>query len=316
MLQDYVVYGDVLLFLNFVLDYFLLWATGRFMRLRINYGRIAVASAVGGLYGLGLVFFQFSVLYSLPATVLVSLLLLFIAFPIRNLLFLIKTAGVLYIIGFAMAGAALGGQAVISGWEESGLVKAGVLVFSLGIAVMVAHWGMKHFRRNWRKENFKAELEIVVNDRCCRVTALIDTGNDLSDPLSGQPAVIVEASALSGIFPLGLYSDIQHYSAQSPAYVMERCQSSFWRRRLRLLPFHSIGNTSGMLLGFKPDRLLIDNGERIETAEVVICFSAQKIGNSLGCRAIVNPAVITGGREQVTGIVKDAKNIKKIKEVV
>ena len=300
MLQNYVVYADVLFVLNFTLDCFLLWATGKFMRIKINIWRLLAASALGGFYGLGILFAQLSALYSLPLTILFSLLMIAAAFPVRNFAFLLKTSAVLYIIGFAMAGAALGGQAALSGWDGDTLVKTGVLLFSLCIAVIVARWGMRQYRRNWRKETFKAELEIHMNDRVCNITALIDTGNELVDPLTGKPAVIAEVSSMSNILPAGLMREINNHGTANPSKVMSECDNILWRRRLRMLPFNSIGNANGMLLGFKPDLLVIksdeNNAESIGTNDVIICFSLQRLGNSMGCRAIINPAVLNNSR--------------------
>ena len=299
MLQNYVVYADVLFVLNLVLDCFLLWATGKFMRIKINIWRLLAASVLGGLYGLGMLFAPLNMLYSLPLTVLFSLLMITVAFPIRNFAFLLKTAAVLYIIGFAMAGAALGGQAALSGWDGDTLIKTGVLLFSLCIAIIVARWGMRQYRRNWRKETFKAELEIHMDNRICNITALIDTGNELVDPLTGRPAVIAEAASMSSILPAGLMREISSYGNSNPSRIMSECDNILWRRRLRLLPFNSIGNTNGMLLGFKPDLLVIKSGEGnaepISTNDVIICFSLQRLGNSMGCRAIINPAVLNAG---------------------
>ncbi|MCL2818100.1 MAG: sigma-E processing peptidase SpoIIGA, partial [Clostridiales bacterium] len=220
MLRDYVIYADVLFLLNFLLDVFLLWATAGFLRIKTSAWRLLAAGLCGAFYGVGLVFPALGFLYSLPLAFAFSLLLIRIAYPYFGLPHMLKTAGVLYLIGFAMAGAALGGQALLAGWQSDDMVKWGVLIFSLIIAYALARWGMGQFRRNWRKESFKIQVEIGVAGQRCIVPGLIDTGNDLCDPVSGRPAIIAEYDALRPLLPYGLCRLIEAQSESDPTRIM------------------------------------------------------------------------------------------------
>ncbi|MCL2677520.1 MAG: sigma-E processing peptidase SpoIIGA [Clostridiales bacterium] len=293
MLQDYVIYADVLFLLNFVLDVFLLWATAGFLRVKAKAWRLLLAGLCGAFYGFGLVFPALAFLYSLPMVIAFSLLLIRVAFPYSGLPHMAKTAGVLYLIGFAMAGAALGGQALLSGWQSDDMVKWGVLIFSLIMAYVLARWGMGQFRRNWRKESFKIQVEIGVAGQKCSVAGLIDTGNDLCDPVSGRPAIIAEYDALRPLLPYGLCRIIEAQGGDDPTKVMMLCRNENWRKRLRLVPFSSIGNSNGLLLAFKPDKVVVHAQQKIETAQVVVCLYHKKIGRNSGCRAIINPAILS-----------------------
>ena len=52
--NTYIIYADVLFLLNFLLDFALLWASGRFLRFKIKYWRLFLASLIGALYGVGI----------------------------------------------------------------------------------------------------------------------------------------------------------------------------------------------------------------------------------------------------------------------
>jgi len=118
MAYHYIVYADVLLALNFFLDFFLIWASGCFLRLQSPLWRQLLAAVFGACYALGMLLPQLALFYTLPAAVLASLLLLRVAFPYSGLKAFVRLTGVFYLIAFAMAGTALAAASLL---ERRGL---------------------------------------------------------------------------------------------------------------------------------------------------------------------------------------------------
>jgi stage II sporulation protein GA (sporulation sigma-E factor processing peptidase) len=134
MIQTYTVYADVLFFLNLFMDFFLLWATGRFLRLTANYPRLLLAAFIGALYGVGFIFPGLEVLYTMIIKVAFSFLLLRIAFAFQGWRPFLQSVGVFYLIAFAMAGAVLGGSSLLEGANVdiagTQIVRGGSLIFA------------------------------------------------------------------------------------------------------------------------------------------------------------------------------------------
>lgn len=83
MIQTYTVYADVLFFLNLFMDFFLLWATGRFLRLTANYPRLLLAAFVGALYGVGFIFPGLEIFYTMIIKVAFSFFCYVLLLPFK-----------------------------------------------------------------------------------------------------------------------------------------------------------------------------------------------------------------------------------------
>lgn len=69
-------------------------------------------------------------------------------------------------------------------------VCSGLMITFLLVAIR------SHLRTTWY-----IDLLLILNDRCARVRALIDTGNRLHEPISGLPVIIIEESLILHILP-------------------------------------------------------------------------------------------------------------------
>lgn len=303
MAYHYIIYADVLLALNFFLDFFLLWAAGRFLRLTSPLWRQLLAAVLGAGYGVGIVLPELAVFYSLPVALLVSLLLLRVAYPYRGAWPFVRLTAVFYLIAFAMAGAALAGASLLSqrgisiGPQQS--VRAGALLFGVVMAGILARRGAALVRRGWKKENFLLQVEVFAAGRSCLISALIDTGNDLVEPVSGKPVIVAQYKSLQGLLPQGLRLLWQRSAGEEPAQLMQAAAglAGGWEKRLRLIPFASIGKNHGMLLGFQPDKIIIYGEHKLETREAIVGLYATELGKG-EYQAIINPSVLVYAEEE------------------
>lgn len=299
---QYIVYADILLALNFFCDFFLMWTTGRILRRNIKIYRILLASIVGALYGVVVIlpsctwmahpFFLFAI----------SLILLRIAYAWDEPKSFLRLVGVFYLTAFSMAGAALAGQRLL---EQQGIVlgplqtlKVGSLFFAIFIAIILGRRGWTTLRRSWHKDDFRLNIEIRIAGHSCKLSALIDTGNDLREPLSGLPVIVADYKALRPLLPEYLRKAFENTDNHDPAFILHELsvkENGGWLKRLRLIPFASIGERNGLLLGFRPDLLIFEGGSKKQTNEVFVCIYPQNLGN--GCQAVVNPEIINGGEK-------------------
>lgn len=292
----YIVYIDVLLLLNFCLDFLLLWASGRFLRRRVSVLRLLAASAVGAVYGAGIVFRQVAVLYTLPAVVLASVLILLVAYPFISAGAFLKLVGLFYLVAFAMAGSVIAGATLLGQYgvsTHSGqLLQTWTLAAVVPVVIVVGRRGYRFLQQTFQKEDFYAELELWVQQRCCSLKVLIDTGNDLREPLSGLPVLVADLTALQPVLPVAICRLCRQRDTDAAQMLAEASGVvSSWRSRFRLIPFSSIGRKNGMLLGFRPDRVLLYyRGKTVET-DAVVGIVPQGLGSAQTYRAVANPTL-------------------------
>ena len=109
-----------------------------------------------------------------------------------------------------------------------------------------------------------ANVELSYRGKLKRVTALLDTGNLLKDPVTGCPVLIVGADAAMELL------DIQKEALNDPIGFLSAAEQPGFR----LLPFRGVGQPHGMLLAARIDRVLI-NGKASGT---LVAFAPDKIG--------------------------------------
>ncbi len=305
MYSNYTVYADLLFLLNFFLDFFLLWASGRFLRRRTRYVRLLLGAVLGALYGVGLVLPELAFFYSFAMKIVFSLLMLAVAYPFSSPADFLRLTVVFYLIGFAMAGAAMGGSSLLAGagihLDTRELVGGASLLFALFTAILLAKKGLNKWKAAHYKEDFQIRLEIAVEGHSCILPALIDTGNNLADPLSGRPVIVCEYRLLLKLLPLGVRRAVERYGLQDPAKIISetaRAGAGGWEKRLRLVPFISIGQNHGLLLGFRPDYIVLHGLEKHQTDQVIIGFYGEKLSREADYGAIINPDVFADGKQE------------------
>ena len=131
----------------------------------------------------------------------------------------------------------------------------------------------------------QGELRYVsfeLDDRRISLTALMDTGNTLTDPGSGRHVPVAEARALSELFPL-VYRPVRE-DLLDPVSGMTRLNTGEWRGRFSLLPYRAVGVERGFLLAVRVDKITI--GEKEEKGALV-ALSPTPVSDGGGYRVLM-----------------------------
>lgn len=251
------VYIDLVVLLNFLVDFLLLLGTNRLAGYPPGAGRAALAAALGGLYGGACLLPGFRFLGN-TLWRLVSLgLMAVIAFGCR------KSAlrrGVLFVLlSMALGGVALG---LGSGGFWSLVAAAGCVSLLCAVG----------FRGKVGRSFVPVELRY--GDKYLRLTALRDTGNALRDPVTGQPVLVVgaeTAGALTGLTPQQLASPVEAMGAVPG---------------LRLIPYRAVGKSGGMLLALRIPEVKIGSWK----GSSLVAFAPEGLGREEEYQALTGGA--------------------------
>jgi stage II sporulation protein GA (sporulation sigma-E factor processing peptidase) len=188
--------------------------------------------------------------YTFPFKLIVSVIMIKIVCPSARFLKLAKYTAVFYLVSFTFAGILLalvyfGNMSSQSPYSfASGIFYFNIspkLILCASAICYVIMWASSAiFRRN--KILGIKTLKITVADKTCEIAALSDTGNLLTDPITGEAVVIAETKHLEKLFPNGI-PDIENIEQAT--------------LKMRLIPYSSLGNPQGMLTGFIPDEVTI-----------------------------------------------------------
>lgn len=283
-----VVYVDTLFLLNALVDYLLLLAAARLAGEPLRRQRFALGAVLGGLYAVALFLPGLGFLAHPLCRAAAALLIMVVSYGgSRRLL----RQGMLFV---ALTCAFGGGVVAIGLLGQRGLTLGnGVFYSALDLKMVLLSaagcYGVLTlvFRRIGRHTAAGGELvsaRLTLGGRAVTFPALVDTGNTLTDPVSGRPAMVVEGEAAVGLFPPGHRPG--RTDLDDPAGALERLGTGEWRRRLRLLPYRAVGVERGLLLAVRTDSLEL-NGR--DCGPVLAALSPTPISDGGGYRALIGP---------------------------
>lgn len=303
-------YLDLILLLNFFIDYLLLWMTAFFRKIEVKKGRLALASIIGSLY----VLFLFSPLlqsfYTFFSKMILSLLIVWIAFGYGHIQKFLATFFMFYFVSFVTGGGMLAAHFLLQSSHE---VTQGVLAtHSTGFGDKISWWFvligfpiMYWFSKSrWRqiettkgKVHHFVSIRIYMKGHLISCKGLIDTGNQLYEPLTKTPVMILEAICLKEVLPATLYTALEKQK-EAPNWGFEDIEEDLgmdkeWISSLRLVPYRGIRQQMDFMLAIKPDQVEVKyEGNTYITKKVLVGLNYHPLSSAGQYQAIVHPTSI------------------------
>ncbi len=267
-----VVYLDVLILENFLINLFLIVITMQLCRRNIKYKRVVIASFFGAIYTLTMVIENIKMFSYFPFKILFSLLMIRIALGKINILILIKTTLVFLISTIGFSGICL----FLSLTDDSYDITKGIvinsysmkaLIFSIIIFYLIAYRIYCYFKERAIINNFLFDIEFTLDYKVVQTKAFLDTGNELIEPVTFLPVIILEKKEISG-------------------YELEESKCFY-------IPYKGVGGTREKMKAIKVKNVKLKNKDGVEffrTAMVGFCdtkLSETDEYNALLPRAII-----------------------------
>lgn len=294
-MTTYTVYGDLLFLVNFCLDFVLLFAVSRFGNFRAPWWRLLSVAAAAALISLLMLHPKGSFLNNFWCKLLLSCFIVKAAFPRERRKRYWTALAFFYLISFAMAGAVVGCTYLIRDLGFGDLqftFTAFALSFALLVTLILSRWGIRFVKHNLRRNDNTEEIEIISDNKKVRVLALFDTGNELYDPVSHRPVIVTEYDAVASLLPTPLREAFDRNVTADVTAVMTELREEDCFRRLRLIPFSSIGKSNGLLLGFKTEAVVMLQQNQTVVHGAVIGLYRGRLHTREDCHCIVNPAIL------------------------
>lgn len=157
-----------------------------------------------------------------------------------------------------------------------------------------ARWWQVERSRAQMKQ--KVSLSIVLKGQQISCIGLVDTGNQLYEPLSQTPVMVVEASLFQAILPDGLFQALCYQG--DVFWEMERLEELLsenqeWLANIRLIPYRGIQQQMKLMLAIKPEEIEIKDSKHIyATKQVYLGFNQQALSATGDYQAIVHPQLL------------------------
>ena len=293
-----VIYIDVLFVVNLLINYILLRACCAFTNLKQNKYRIMFGAFIGACYSVLIFFPDFSALYSTICKLLISMLIVACSFPFYTFKNYLKTLLIFYMVSFGFGGCVLGVFYFSDIGARLGAVYSnGIFYFNLPWTVL-ALCGTMFFLavklfglfsgRSYRGSSLKKRLCLSYGNNTAEITALLDTGNSLIDPITLSPVIVAEYRSIKHLFNDDIKNGLERIGHDNLSWIMTEVSQK--GLRARLIPFSSLGKENGMLIGFVPDKAEIydDCGVRV-LEKCVVAISEHCLSKDRSYAALLNP---------------------------
>ncbi len=255
-----VIYLDVLIAVNWLIDYLLLSATARILRLTPKRWRLVLSGFLGALSACLIFLTTASTLLVLVLHFVSACILMVTAFPFSKIAVFLKRALVFYVISALFSGIS---SALWSLTESERFYACnGVVYFDISPLLLTllaaVSYGViclyEYVTRKKAPHGYEFRLCIEDGNGICECRALYDTGMHLTEPFSGKPVVIVEQSVVEPFLSIELKEALNRVTVPtvSSAYT-----------RVRFVPYRSIG-TDGLLPAFVPRHLTVGAYDRTQ----------------------------------------------------
>ena len=265
------VYADVLFLINFSMDFLVFYICARLAGRRLYPFRSALASVLGGAYGVASLFIDANGFITSICDVASLLVICGVAFSSRNMRFRDFLGRCIL---FALISSILGGimTALSSMLERSGFASLeyesgddiSVWLFTIIAAAggAAAFVGGKRMKRIVASKS--ADVEIKMNGKSIVIRAMTDTGNMLTDPLSGRAVALCELDAIEKLLP----SEMIDYWRSGE---FSSCISSEFASKIRFIPARgALGGKTSLLAAVEPDAVTVINDKRKREADILI----------------------------------------------
>ena len=224
-----------------------------------------------------------------------------VAFNPEKFNLFLKQISVFYFISFIFAGTTIGLYYILN----SNIVLSNIsfhtskelirfLIIGIGLSTILIRYIFKYHRVKMNKENFLTRVTINLNNRRVNLVALIDTGNSLKEPITQKPVIIAEYKAVEPILPdklKKLYRDNKEFDLNAIGKIMEEIGNEI---KLRLIPYKSIGNENGILIGFKPDSVNVYLNDEIKKMkdDIIVAIYNNKLANDEQYNGLLHPEIL------------------------
>ncbi len=299
-MREQIVYIDVLLGVNLLINYFLLILTAKLTPAPTKRLRMFMASMLGSVYSLVILVPSLVLPLDLVLRAFFGMTIAASAFGLKNKRIFLRAYCVFMVSTFLFGGifSALYFLSSPRGMlVNNSTVYFDISVLDLVIYTIVAYLCMTVVnyiakRRAPVQLSYKVTIEFF--GRKVTLDAIVDTGNSLKEAFSQYPVAVCGIGDVRGLLPARLCEIISRTDA---AGAMQELAASEFATAVRIIPYHDVSG-EGMLFAFIPDSFELEHGKGHWLCNKVYVGISQKTMTRLDYSCILNPQIIEFSTEK------------------
>ncbi len=272
-----VIYADVLVFVNSIVDYFLLLLTSRLNKVIFKRFRLVLGALSGGLSSLYIFLPVKNVIIDCFFKIVFSVLMVLISFGFKNLKYFCGNVFYLFASSFIYAGVILGIWQIFKSdkiFIKNSTVYYDVSVIFLLISTVLIYVVITVVGSIVKKSAISAEKSNIILRAAkteISLNAIYDTGNSICDIFGDKETVL---------------TDKKHFEK-----ISENLEKNEMEKRFRVTPCKTVSGSS-VLNGIRCDILIVSkNGREYRFENPILYQSNTDFDGEFN--AILNPEILT-----------------------
>ena len=293
------IYIDVVFLENLVMNSIILIASGIILKKKLKWIRILLASSLGAVYTIIGYISVLEIYSNLVLKVILSILIIYIAFNPQTVKQLWKDVLIFYLTSFVFGGVAFALIYVVKPQDilmKNGLflgtypLKTVLLAAIVAFIILIAAFAI--VKTKFSKKDMFCEVEVELNNKKIKTRAMIDTGNLLKEPITNTPVIVLEHTLLYECVPKEILDNLESILGGELVKIPEKVRNEYISK-LKLIPFVSLGKQNGMLVGIKADSLkIIQDDQEKENKNVIVGIYNKSLTKRGEYRALIGMDLI------------------------
>lgn len=270
------IYLDVVLVENLIMNYIILYATGIILKINIKHIRLIISSLLGAIYSIIAYMSVLEIYSSIILKIILSVVIVYISYNPQNVKQLWKHILIFYMTSFVFGGAAFALIYIVRPQEiftKNGLFLGTYPLKTILLGAIIAFFviitSFKIVKSKISKKDMFCLVKVKINNKEIETKVMIDTGNLLKEPISNTPVIVLEHTLLYDCIPKEILNNLEKILGGEFSNVPEEIKNQYISK-LKVIPFSSLGKQNGMLMGIKPEYIIIKNEEQEKKINNVI----------------------------------------------
>lgn len=278
------IYIDLILLENIVMNYIILVATSIISKSRISLIRSLISATIGSIYSILNYLIILDTYTNLLLKILISAIMIKIVFNSKKIKTFFKQLIMFYLTSFTFGGVTFmllffinPKNVVFNGKHLVGLYPIKVTIIGGIVGFIIISIVALIIKNKLNQNNIIYDLKIVHNGKTIMLKTLMDSGNLLKDPITNMDVIIVEKDSLQDLLDKDA---LEYINKMKKGNLLEESFENIHKYKFKFIPFSSLGNENGMLIGFKPDFVEIYGEEENIRNDVVIGIYEGKLSKT------------------------------------
>ncbi|MDW5299009.1 MAG: sigma-E processing peptidase SpoIIGA [Sedimentibacter sp.] len=280
---------------NFFIDFILLFITGKLIKKMIIYRRLIIASVIGALYVILTAYIDRDFMTYFIVKFSVSILMIMVAYDSKGIIANVRVILCFYITSLIMVG-------IITAlyYLDYDKLTIDAIVFSIFVGYAALHFFFKEIKARIDKNNYMRSVNIGIGNESKVLRAYIDTGNELADPMTGKPVIVVNIDSIRNILGDDLYNEILcFYNNKASNYEnLLSMNDKNDKIKLRIVKYNTISSIGEKMVCIVPDNVEIsDDDKNSINADAIIGIYPKKISQKDDYDALLFKKLLEWERE-------------------